>query len=128
MRIIRIVGCLIIMLAASAGAEAADAGSAPKAQLPFFVYSDGGSKENHFIASGFTGDYGAIQMSDKCADNPQSGASCIKFTYSGQAPQKMKWAGVFFQNPANNWGTSVGGYDLTGAQKLKFFARGDKGG
>jgi hypothetical protein len=106
----------------------ADAGTTPKAQLPFFVYADGGSKQNHFIASGFTGDYGAIRMAEKCAENPRSGDSCLKFSYSGQTPQKMKWAGVFFQNPANNWGTSNGGYDLTGARKLKFFARGDKGG
>ena len=129
MTITKMLGLLGAIWAAlfSAALHAEDAG-APKAQLPFYVYSDGGSKENHFIASGFTGDYGAIKMADKCADNPKSGGSCIKFTYTGQTPQKMKWAGVFFQNPANNWGTSVGGYDITGAKRLKFFARGDKGG
>ena len=38
------------------------------------------------------------------------------------------WAGVFWQNPANNWGAKKGGFDLTGAKKLVFWARGEKGG
>jgi len=104
------------------------AAAVQKVGFPFYVYKDGGGRENHFVPSGHTGDFGAIKMEDKCRENPQSGDSCIKFTYTGQAPQKMNWAGVFFQNPANNWGTSDGGYDLSGAKKLTFFARGNKGG
>jgi hypothetical protein len=123
----KMIGLVLAALGAMA-LRGGDADSTPKAQLPFVVYSNGGSRENHFVASGFTGDYGAIKMADKCAESPQSGDSCLKFTYSGQTPQKMRWAGVFFQNPANNWGTSNGGYDLSGAKKLKFYARGDKGG
>src|SRR5262245_41507985 len=88
--------------------------ASPEAQFPFYVYKDGGSRENHFAPSGFTGDYGAIQMVDKCRANPQSGESCVKFVYTGKAPQKMNWAGVFFQNPANNWGMADGGYALNG--------------
>ena len=38
-----------------------------------------------------------------------------------------KWAGVYWQNPANNWGNRKGGFDLNGATKLTFWARGDKG-
>ena len=38
------------------------------------------------------------------------------------------WAGVCWQEPANNWGTLPGGYDLTGAKELVFYARGEKGG
>jgi len=123
----KILGLLLAALAGTA-LRGGDAESTPKASLPFVVYSNGGSRENHFVASGFTGDYGAIRMADKCSESPQAGESCLKFTYTGQAPQKMRWAGVFFQNPANNWGTANGGYDLSGAKKLKFFARGDKGG
>ena len=40
----------------------------------------------------------------------------------------MGWAGVAWQNPANNWGEFDGGYNLTKAKKLSFWARGDKGG
>ena len=38
------------------------------------------------------------------------------------------WGGVVWQNPANNWGDKPGGWNLTGAKKLSFWARGDKGG
>jgi hypothetical protein len=109
---------------------AAVAQDKPSSQVtfPFFVYKDGGAKENRYFASGFTGDYSAIKMDEKCKETPKAGESCVKFTYTGETPQNLKWAGVFFQNPANNWGTIDGGYDLTGAKKLTFFARGEKGG
>ncbi|MEK6733085.1 MAG: hypothetical protein AABY55_05600, partial [Candidatus Omnitrophota bacterium] len=37
-------------------------------------------------------------------------------------------AGMYWQSPANNWGDKKGGFDLTGATKLTFWARGAKGG
>ncbi|MBV9462623.1 MAG: hypothetical protein JO317_00195 [Verrucomicrobiae bacterium] len=97
-------------------------------ELPFYVYKDGKDKSNRYVPSGFCGDYSAIQMDESCTDQPKEGKTCLKFTYSGKPTQGLSWAGVFFQNPANNWGTANGGYDLTGAKKLKFFARGNKGG
>jgi len=36
--------------------------------------------------------------------------------------------GIFWQQPANNWGDKKGGYNLTGAKKLTFWARGANGG
>ena len=33
------------------------------------------------------------------------------------------WGGVVWQNPPNNWGAIPGGYDLTGATNLIFWAR-----
>ncbi len=38
------------------------------------------------------------------------------------------WGGVVWQNPAGDWGDRGGGYDLTGAKKLTFWARGENGG
>ena len=38
------------------------------------------------------------------------------------------WVGVAWQHPANDWGDQPGGYDLTGARKLTFWARGEEGG
>ena len=35
---------------------------------------------------------------------------------------------IDWQNPANNWGARDGGFDLTGATKLTFWAKGEKGG
>ena len=97
-------------------------------ELPVYVYKDGNGKENKFVPSGFTGDYSAIQMDVSCTTTPKEGKSCVKFTYTAKPTQGLSWAGVFFQNPANNWGTTDGGIDITGAKKLKFSARGEKGG
>jgi len=94
----------------------------------FAIYNDKGSRENHYIPSGWMGDYGDIKMNDQSLDNPQSGKTCIKFEYSAKKSQGQGWAGVYWQFPANNWGSKKGGFDLTGMTKLTFWARGEKGG
>ncbi|RJP27900.1 MAG: hypothetical protein C4533_05295 [Candidatus Omnitrophota bacterium] len=94
----------------------------------FVVYTDKNAKDNHYIPSGWMGDYGDIKLNDQSADNPHSGPTCIQFSYSGKKSQGQGWAGVYWQNPANNWGNKKGGFDLTGMTKLTFWARGAKGG
>ena len=37
------------------------------------------------------------------------------------------WGGVVWQSPAGDWGDRPGGYDLTGAKRISFWARGDEG-
>ncbi len=97
-------------------------------QKEFGVYKDKGAKENHFVPSGWMGDYGDIKLNDQSADNPYSGATCLQFIYSSKKAQAQGWAGVYWQNPANNWGSKKGGFDLTGMSKITFWARGAKGG
>lgn len=94
----------------------------------FDVYTDRWAPNNHFVPSGWMGDYGDIKFNDGHSDNPYSGKNCMKITYTGEASQGAGWAGMFWQNPANNWGARDGGFDLTGATVLSFWARGDKGG
>jgi len=94
----------------------------------FVVYLDKNAKDNHYIPSGWMGDYGDIKMNDQAADNPHSGTSSMQFIYSGKKSQNQGWAGVYWQNPSNNWGNKKGGFDLTGMTKLTFWARGNKGG
>ena len=94
----------------------------------FVVYLDKGSRENHYIPSGFMGDYGDIFIDDKSMDSPHGGTVCVKFIYSAKKAQGKGWAGVHWQNPAQNWGSKKGGFDLTGMTKLVFWARGAKGG
>lgn len=94
----------------------------------FGVYADANTADNHYIPSGWMGDYGDITMDDKYADNPQSGTTCIKFVYTAKKKQNQGWAGIYWQNPANNWGSKKGGFDLTGLNKLTFWAKGEKGG
>ncbi|MDD5730839.1 MAG: hypothetical protein PHN57_06900 [Candidatus Omnitrophica bacterium] len=116
--------------APAAPAAVTAATPAPVKQLgkEFVVYTDKGAKENHYIPSGWMGDFGDIKLNDQFAENPHSGTTCMQFTYSGKKSQNQGWAGVYWQNPANNWGTKKGGFDLTGMAKLTFWARGAKGG
>jgi hypothetical protein len=94
----------------------------------FVVYLDKGARENHYIPSGWMGDVGDVKMDDQHAVDPYSGKSCIQFVYSAKGSQGNGWAGVYWQFPANNWGTKKGGFDLTGMTKLTFWAKGEDGG
>ncbi|MEI6831741.1 MAG: hypothetical protein WCK61_03445 [Candidatus Omnitrophota bacterium] len=94
----------------------------------FVVFSDRNAKDNHYIPSGWMGDTGDIKLNDQAADNPHSGTTSIQFVYSAKKSQGQGWTGVYWQNPANNWGNKKGGFDLTGMTKLTFWARGAKGG
>jgi len=96
---------------------------------PFYVYLSKGSRENHFVPSGFMPDGKCITFSDVWQANCQTGKTCMKVIYDIECSRKgQKWAGIYWLNPANNWGSRKGGFNLTGAQKLTFWARGEKGG
>jgi hypothetical protein len=95
---------------------------------PFNVYSDKNARGNHYAPSGWMGDYSDVSFNDAWKETPHSGTTCIKIVYRPNATQGARWAGMFWQNPPNNWGDKKGGYDLTGAKKLTFWVRGEKGG
>lgn len=97
-------------------------------KMPFFVYNDKGDRQNHFFPSGWMGDVGDIKINDAWATGPQSGKTCIQIKYTGERKQGAGWAGIYWQNPANNWGTKHGGFNLSAAKKMVFYARGEKGG
>ncbi len=94
----------------------------------FGVYYERGSRQNHFVPAGWMGDHGDIKMEEGCKESPYEGNTCLKFTYTAQGKQGANWSGVFWQNPANNWGEKKGGFDLSPATKVTFWARGEKGG
>ncbi len=104
-------------------AKIPDAQPAPKHTLPAYVYREAGDRESWF-ASGYMGDTGAIVMNGGCTEQPRSGKTCMKVTFS----KNDGWGGVFWQDPPNDWGDGQGGFDLTGAKKLTFWARGKNGG
>ena len=93
----------------------------------FYIYSDKGSPSNHYIPSGWMGDYGDIKIDDRDTRDPADGKTDIKITYSAKSTQGANWAGIYWQNPANNWGTKDGGYNLTKYTKLTFWAKGTTG-
>lgn len=110
----------------------ADASMKPEGKvaqdMPFYVYSDRNSANNHFAASGWMGDFGDIKYDGGSTDTPYSGSTCVKVKYCACAYQGARWAGMYWQNPANNWGEVDAGFNLSKATKLTFWARGEKGG
>ena len=98
-------------------------------KMPFDVYTERNSAANHFIPSGWMGDYGDLKIDEAWAADPYSGTTCIRVIYSGAVSQGARWIGIFWQHPANNWGQAKdAGFDLSRASKLTFWARGEKGG
>ena len=51
------------------------------------VYLDKNAKDNHYIPSGWMGDYGDIKMNDQAADKPHTGTTSIQFVYSAKKSQ-----------------------------------------
>jgi hypothetical protein len=91
-------------------------------KLPLAVYADGAASP--WTPSGWMGTHVALTMDAECTDSPHTGDTCLMFTYD----EPGMWVGVAWQHPANDWGDDPGGFDLTGARKLSFWARGAEGG
>ena len=119
----------IAVLVLVAVLAAAPAGAATNIfTRPFYIYKDFNLRDNHGVPSGWMGDYRDLILDMNCTNNPQSGATCIRFSYSAMGSRYADMAGVMWQNPANNMGDIDGGGDLTGATQLVFWARGENGG
>jgi len=63
-------------------------------------------------------------MNLESEESPRSGSVNIKIKYTAFD----NWVGVAWQHPINDWGDEQGGYNLNGATKLTFWARGNRGG
>jgi hypothetical protein len=97
---------------------------APKADMPYDIYSNGQSSAD-YIPSGYMGNRDAIHMDAHCQTvQGHSGSECLQVRYTASDG----WGGVVWQSPSNDWGDQDGGLNLTGAKKLLFWARGDRGG
>ena len=109
---------------ATGSAKPTSSSGMPKSELPFAVYLDGTTQDT-YIPSGYMGNAQAIKMDVNSLANPKSGKSCLKVDYTATD----NWGGVLWQSPADDWdGLKPGGANLTGATRLEFWARGDKGG
>lgn len=96
--------------------------SLPRPKLPLAVYADGAPSP--WAPSGWMGDIEALSIDLASTDDPHSGSTCIM----NRLKPSSSWAGVVWQNPANDWGALPGGFDLSGAKHLSFWARGRFGG
>ncbi len=91
--------------------------------LPATVYGEGADAAV-YAPSGWMGDTAAIRLDPAWPHEPHTGSECLRCEFAARAG----WGGVAWQHPTDNWGERAGGYDLTGAKRLVFWARGDQGG
>ena len=89
----------------------------PKVGLPFYVYKD--NKDLPFAASGYMGDYKYMDVDLNYTKDVHSGKTAIKISYNS----KGGWYGLAFQDPANDWGDILGGYDISRAKTFSFWAK-----
>lgn len=116
--------CILVPL--SQADNSSPAPSSPKKFEKLYVYKDKGSI-NHFVASGFMPDGNCVAVNDAWTDNCNGNRSCIQSKFDRDCTATgTGWAGVYWLAPANNWGDAKGGFNLTGAEKLDFWARGRK--
>ena len=103
--------------------------AAASAEDVFYVYTNRGSRLNHYVPSGWMGDYGDLKMNQGWTkEGGAADDTAIQIRYSAERKQGNGWSGIYWQHPANNWGDKRGGFDLSGYSKATFMARGDKGG
>lgn len=110
----------------SADSATGDAAARPKApglKRPVILYADD-APASGYVPSGWMGNAKAIALNPASTTNPHSGAACMECKYTAAD----QFGGVVWQSPANNWGEQAGGRDLTGAARLRFWARGASGG
>ncbi|MBU1078779.1 MAG: hypothetical protein KKH98_15890 [Spirochaetes bacterium] len=95
-------------------------------KFPFYIYSNKLSI-SYFALSGYLGDVVNIKILK--VEDPYSFKKCMRIAYKPTfEDQNYGWAGIFWQWPPNNWGDNDrGGYDLSKARFLYFYARGSKG-
>jgi len=87
----------------------------------FAVYTDHDAPGNHYVPSGWMGATEDISSIECATDDVHSGSTSIKISYSHT--HTPYWAGVYWQDPASNWADRPGGYDLTGAKRVTFWAK-----
>ena len=104
----------------------------------FPIYTDAGATTNHYTPSGYMGDMGDIEVDDAYKAVVHSGTTSIRVTYTAKGsganecsyPPPCKWAGVYWLEPPNNWGTDAvwakRGYNLSGYHSLLFWAKADE--
>ena len=104
----------------------------------FIIYQDFNCGGNHFIPSGWMGDFinnpNKILDTRKPPENDGMGLSIIEINYPANFTRKNreKWAGIYWQFPENNWGNYTG-YNLNNyvfkdeKVTLEFLAKGETG-
>ncbi len=101
-----------------------EAGIGSKITLPLTITGGDPNAKQRYTSSGWMGDTDKMKLTLDSRENPKIGSTCLKLEFTEPAG----WGGIVWQSPAGDWGDAPGGFDLTGAKKLSFWARGAKGG
>ncbi|MDD5065796.1 MAG: hypothetical protein PHF84_01990 [bacterium] len=97
-------------------------------RFPFYVYTDAPSRLNLGILSGWMGDLRNLKIDKFCTKNPNSGKSSMRVSYQVITKTENKAVGVYMQqSPISDLVTLKGGYDMTRATSISFYARGENG-
>jgi hypothetical protein len=94
------------------------------AKLPLVVYDEADRSAAPYVPTGWMGNTKGLKLEAAWKEKPHAGKTCIRVEYE----PKDGWAGVVWQSPANDWGAKAGGWDVSGAKQLRFWARGENGG
>lgn len=92
----------------------------------FDVYTDQDAGGNHFSPC-VIGNYNALKISSGDTSASPFDSQSIKISYNDTVPPNINWAGVYWLFPDTNWGY-WNGLNISGAEKLSFWAKGEKGG
>ena len=91
----------------------------------FYIFCSSDPTKNRYIPSGYMGDTMDLNLSSARIPTPSGSGTCLRVRYTPDGINE--WAGIYWQNPENNWGSVKGGYNLTGAEKLTFWVKGKQG-
>jgi hypothetical protein len=88
----------------------------------FWVYDDFICGHNRAAPSGHMGSTGTMEIREDWTEDPLDGVTCIRAIFSPTTP--VDWAGIYWQVVEDNWGQlSDVGVDLTGATRVRFWAK-----
>jgi hypothetical protein len=66
-----------------------------------------------------------VELSESWQENPHSKPICVKVVYK---PGPKGWAGIFWQNIPDNWGSQPGeDFRKAGYRRITLWARGERG-
>jgi hypothetical protein len=96
---------------------------ARKAEFPLVVYDEVDREKPPYVPTGWMGDTKQMALAEDCQERPHAGKTCLRAQFNGASG----WGGVVWQQPGHNWGDKPGGWNLAGAKRLTFWARGERG-
>jgi len=97
---------------------------APQMLLPYQIVGGKAAPKHKYYPTGWMGNTVAMELNESFSEDPLSDDKHLRFQYKA----KDGWGGIVWQHPPNDWGDKPGGFNLSGAKKLSFRAKGEQGG